>query len=753
MTNTPLGQTSASTLPLTDRFEIIKEVGDGSFGSVALAKVRSAGTNVGKRGSMVAIKTMKKTFDSFAPCEELREVIFLRQLPMHPHLVPALDIFLDPFSKKLHIAMEYMDGNLYQLMKAREGKLLELSVVKSILYQILSGLEHIHANGFFHRDIKPENILVSTTSHNLIEGGFRRYSSMMTPPSTPMAYSVKIADFGLAREISAKMPYTSYVSTRWYRAPEVLLRAGQYNAPVDIWAMGAMAVEVATLKPLFPGGNEVDQIWRICEVMGCPGQWVGRNGRPLGGGEWREGTRLSERLGFSLPRMTPIPMESILPTPTWPASLAHFVTWCLMWDPKNRPTSRQCMDHEFFRDAVDPLMPRAVTPSRMNSKRSGELTVKITRDTVVDLQPTLEKKNSWFRKSFIGRAEGVLSPPPTNNPEKDVKRAEKRSTWHAPKPQQGLSPSGAPIMILPSIKPVSPLSDTVSVQAAKGVSTEKEKVVKKIGRQLSVASAKSQKDSGYNDALQQTVDKLNGNVPGAMISPSIHKESFFSHLRKRARRLSGRAGGFPQSPNDDDLEGNAGCVPWGGAKESSSTRSSMLMDTSTDSGNIDRAIRDVEGALDDVSPSTTAPSMRRNISFPPTPNASRGGEATVSSASQGQVFPRTRRSCRNTRQRYETPDEHDELADEVLAAAKGYGSRQTSNSYDVPQRHNSQRNGMGCYATPSPQASKFFSVKGIEIHGTQPQDNLQQPTPPSEGDSGWGLTGYTTTIISGGGRR
>jgi hypothetical protein len=77
---------------------------------------------------------MKKNFESFAPCLELREVIFLRQLPVHAHLVPALDIFLDPHTKKLHIAMEYMDGNLYQLMKAREGKLLEGSVVKSILW-------------------------------------------------------------------------------------------------------------------------------------------------------------------------------------------------------------------------------------------------------------------------------------------------------------------------------------------------------------------------------------------------------------------------------------------------------------------------------------------------------------------------------------------------------------------------------------------------------------------------------------------
>lgn len=76
---------------------------------------------------------MKKTFDSWAPCLELREVIFLQQLPTHPHLVPALDIFLDPYSKKLHIAMEYMDGNLYQLMKQRENKPFDGSTVKSIL--------------------------------------------------------------------------------------------------------------------------------------------------------------------------------------------------------------------------------------------------------------------------------------------------------------------------------------------------------------------------------------------------------------------------------------------------------------------------------------------------------------------------------------------------------------------------------------------------------------------------------------------
>src|ERR1700744_551155 len=151
---------------------------------------------------------MKKTFDNFNQCLELREVIFLRSLPTHPHLVPALDIFLDPMTKKLHIAMEYMDGNLYQLMKARDHKYLDGSSVKSILFQIISGLEHIHAHQFFHRDIKPENILVSTSAPQ-DSSAFKRYSALVTPPTTPPSYTVKIADFGLARETQSKLPYTT----------------------------------------------------------------------------------------------------------------------------------------------------------------------------------------------------------------------------------------------------------------------------------------------------------------------------------------------------------------------------------------------------------------------------------------------------------------------------------------------------------------------------------------------------------------
>ena len=63
--------------------------------------------------------------------------------------------------------------------------------------------------------------------------------------------------------------YFSSLHTR-YRAPEVLLRSPNYNSPIDQWACGAILAELYTLRPLFPGSSEADEIYKICSVMGSP---------------------------------------------------------------------------------------------------------------------------------------------------------------------------------------------------------------------------------------------------------------------------------------------------------------------------------------------------------------------------------------------------------------------------------------------------------------------------------------------------
>ncbi|KAF1944478.1 meiosis induction protein kinase-like protein [Clathrospora elynae] len=744
---------------LEERYEVMKEIGDGSFGSVALARVRTAGSHIARRGTLVAIKTMKKTFDSFSSCLELREVIFLRSLPPHPHLVPALDIFLDPYSRRLHIAMEYMDGNLYQLMKARDHKPMDAHSVKSILFQILSGLEHIHDREFFHRDIKPENILVSTSQHNDASHPFRRYSAMMTPPSTPPVYTIKIADFGLARETHSKLPYTTYVSTRWYRAPEVLLRAGQYSAPVDIWAVGAMAVEIATLKPLFPGGNEVDQVWRVCEIMGSPGGWVNKHGQRVGGGEWKEGVKLAQKLGFSFPKMAPHSLDTILQTPQWPASLAPFVTWCLLWDPRARPTSRQALEHEYFQDAFDPLRLKS-SSSRLLGRKPSELSAKDSPEASPKLT---SKTSSWLRRSLVARESAPavpqhtiaqpISPRPspshTNSGDvagstKHRPAATKRATW-----TNGVSSNAAPIPILPSIRPISPMSAEVTAQASARIAESEEKAAKKIGRQLSVASH----GNHYTDVHRQEAERaLNGQ--SEIASPaSGQKEGFFSHLRKRARRLSGRYQ-TPMSPNSDDIEANAGCAPWA----ASSARQSMIMDQSqsattgstSDFSELDKALQHVRDSVEAHSQQAsstkssriaTNPMLKRHHSVPHGPEP-----RTTENGVNGPISSRTRRALQNKSSpsnRYETPNEEEELLSEVLASAHKAARKMDSQKKPV---HRSQTDigPAASYLTPSPSANRNHVGFGQSDFMTpsKPMEITQARSKPDASVSKWPTPPY-----------
>lgn len=86
----------------------------------------------------------------------------------------------------------------------------------------------------------------------------------------PQAEIVQISDLGSVCSLYSNPPYSSYIATRWYRAPECLLTSGFYSSKMDIWALGCCFYEMLTLKPLFPGDNELDQLYKIHDVVGTP---------------------------------------------------------------------------------------------------------------------------------------------------------------------------------------------------------------------------------------------------------------------------------------------------------------------------------------------------------------------------------------------------------------------------------------------------------------------------------------------------
>ncbi|XP_074477505.1 serine/threonine-protein kinase MAK isoform X2 [Sebastes fasciatus] len=285
---------------MMNRYTTLKQLGDGTYGSVLMGRSNES-------GEFVAIKRMKRKFYSWDECMNLREVKSLKKLN-HANVVKLKEVIRE--NDHLYFVFEYMKENLYQLMKDRK-KLFPESVIRNISFQILQGLSFIHKHGFFHRDMKPENLLC------------------MGPEL------VKIADFGLAREIRSKPPYTDYVSTRWYRAPEVLLRSSTYSSPIDLWAVGCIMAELYTLRPLFPGNSEVDEIFKICQVLGTVKKT-----------DWSEGYQLASAMNFRFPQCVPTHLKTLIPNASNEA--ITLMRDLMQWDPKKRPTAVQALRYPYF---------------------------------------------------------------------------------------------------------------------------------------------------------------------------------------------------------------------------------------------------------------------------------------------------------------------------------------------------------------------------------------------------------------------
>ena len=82
---------------------------------------------------------------------------------------------------------------------------------------------------------------------------------------------VKIADFGLSKIVNCDTThYTNYISTRWYRAPEIILGSTSYNTKIDIFAMGCIIAELYSGQPLIPSSSEADMLYKLSNLIGKP---------------------------------------------------------------------------------------------------------------------------------------------------------------------------------------------------------------------------------------------------------------------------------------------------------------------------------------------------------------------------------------------------------------------------------------------------------------------------------------------------
>ena len=306
-----------------------------------------------KNGKYVAIKCMKNHFDSLDQVNNLREIQALRRLSPHPGIIKLCEVLYDQPTRRLALVFELMDMNIYELIRGRRQYLQEQRI-KNYMYQLLKSMDHMHRNGstrasraatatarallapespvppespgvptclrcarlpsaVFHRDIKPENILITDDE-------------------------LKLADFGSCRGIYSKQPYTEYISTRWYRAPECLLTDGFYNYKMDMWGVGCVFFEVLSLYPLFPGTNELDQVTKIHQILGTPpAETLAKLKK-----------HSNSHIDFNFPHKEAQPMTKLIPHCS--PDCIDIIVKLLAYDPDDRLSARQAVKHTYFKD-------------------------------------------------------------------------------------------------------------------------------------------------------------------------------------------------------------------------------------------------------------------------------------------------------------------------------------------------------------------------------------------------------------------
>lgn len=282
-------------------YETLLTLGEGSYGVVVKARHKST-------GRVVAIKRFRDldSEDKYVRKTALREVRLLKDL-LHVNIVELLEVYRH--KNKLNLVFEFCDRTLVDNLG------MDANQTRLVGWQVLRAVRHLHAHCYVHRDISPKNVLLSA------------------------AGVVKLCDFGFARPLDRTEAYTEYVGQRWYRAPELLVKAA-YSAPVDVWAIGVMLPEVYSGHAVFPGKSDVDQLYRIIACFGPP---------PLGpmGSVAGPITAAFERHHMVLPQ-THTPLARQKRFRSCPAPLLHVLTNCLLYDPSKRATCAQLLEMPYF---------------------------------------------------------------------------------------------------------------------------------------------------------------------------------------------------------------------------------------------------------------------------------------------------------------------------------------------------------------------------------------------------------------------
>lgn len=297
-----------------------KKIGEGAFGTVveaALAEVDSNNTpNEEKLGPFAIKRVLAQTEYKCRELEILRTV-------KHPNIV-SLRFFFDKRSQldgKVYqnLVMECLPSNLQNEIKYyRQSKYtIPYPHMKAYTFQLTRAMLYLHSLNILHRDIKPSNILVD-----------------------PSTVRLKVCDFGSAKQLEPNQPSVSYICSRYYRAPELIVGCTVYTTKIDIWGLGCVIAEMFLGKPIFQGQSSELQLKEISKLLGPPPKTFFFKSNP----QYR-GNMFSTKL-FSCS----VQERFELIFSTSPPDVIDLLLKILVYDPEFRASPRAVLAHPFFHE-------------------------------------------------------------------------------------------------------------------------------------------------------------------------------------------------------------------------------------------------------------------------------------------------------------------------------------------------------------------------------------------------------------------
>ncbi|KAG7381187.1 Cyclin-dependent kinase 8 [Phytophthora pseudosyringae] len=393
---------------LTDKYRILGKIGEGTYGMVFKAEAYSSALLPRPSGGAssaaedeepmtFAIKLVKShkegKNDVVLSSATVREIKLLRELH-HDNVVHLHDVHVDPRDKSLALVFEYGDHDLHDIIVQSKQKPLGEYTRKSLMFQILKGVDYMHDAWVMHRDMKPQNILV--VGHGRKRG------------------QVKLADLGLARiyrePIKALSDVERVVVTLWYRAPELLLGAKHYTKAVDLWAVGCIFAELINTRELFCGKEvegsnapfQKDQLDKIFKVLGMPTPqtWEGLENLP----EYNHVVQMGRERKY--PTQSELKNAVKVGPGRAGAALLDLLSRLLEYDPETRITAKEALEHEYFKE-IEP------EPRDWAFDEPGKEPVSFRTQTV---EPVADDTLPWKNKKdgpagADGKAEGGAGSP------------------------------------------------------------------------------------------------------------------------------------------------------------------------------------------------------------------------------------------------------------------------------------------------------------------------------------------------------